>query len=127
MIFCDFFFKKNFHKNICVNFLTYKGRKEEKYIIDFEEKFLKFFLLILIVICRYFMYKFKTFGGFRGFGFRSGTSFRGRVRVGNLKVEVVPLGFRGFGCLTTSLRSAAVNHPKSKRSVGENYFIDTTR
>ena len=45
MIFCDFFFKKNFHKNICVNFLTYKGRKEEKYIIDFEEKFLKFFFV----------------------------------------------------------------------------------
>ena len=68
MIFCHFFFKKNFHKKICVNFLTFEGRKEEKYIIDFEEKFLNFFWLILIVIFRYFMYKFKTFGGFRGFG-----------------------------------------------------------
>ena len=110
MIFCHFFFKKNFHKKICVNFLTFEGRKEEKYIIDFEEKFLNFFWLILIVIFRYFMYKFKTFGGFRGFGvwmsgfgFCSGISFRGRVRVGDLKVEVVPLGFQGFGSLTTSL------------------------
>ena len=39
------FFKKKFPKNLCVNFLTYKGRKEEKYIIDFEEKFLKIFFV----------------------------------------------------------------------------------
>ena len=79
MIFCDFFSKKKFHKNLCVNFLTFKGRKEEKYIIDFEEKFLNFFLLILIVIFRYFMYKFKTFGvsGFecRVSGFARGSVF----------------------------------------------------
>ena len=67
-------------------------------------------MLILIVFFRYFTYKFKTFGGFRGFGvwmsgfgFCSGISYRGRVRVGELKVEVVPLGFRGFGSLNTSL------------------------
>ena len=66
--------------------------------------------MILIVFFRYFTYKFKTFGGFRGFGvwmsgfgFCSGISFRGRVRVGELKVEVVPLVFRGFGSLNTSL------------------------
>ena len=45
MIFCDFFSKKRFHKNLCVNFLTFKGRKEEKYIIDFEEKFFKIFVV----------------------------------------------------------------------------------
>ena len=45
MIFCDFFLKKKFHKNICVIFLTFKGRREEKYIIDFEEKFFKIFVV----------------------------------------------------------------------------------
>ena len=66
--FLSFFFQKKISQKICVNFLTFEGRKEEKYIIDFEEKFLNFFWLILIVIFRYFMYKFKTFGDFRGFG-----------------------------------------------------------
>ena len=41
-----------------------------------------------------------------GFGFCSGISFRGRVPVGDLKVEVVPLTFRGFGSLTTSLHKS---------------------
>ena len=66
--------------------------------------------MILIVFFRYFTYKFKTFGGFRGFGvwmsgfgFCSGISYRGRVRVGELKVEVIPLGFWGFCSLITSL------------------------
>ena len=45
MIFCDFFLKEKFHKNICVIFLTFKGRREEKYIIDFEEKFFKIFVV----------------------------------------------------------------------------------
>ena len=45
MIFCDFFFLKKFHKNICVIFLTFKGRREEKYIIDFEEKIFKNFVV----------------------------------------------------------------------------------
>ena len=51
------------------------------------------------------MYKFKTFGvsGFecRVSGFARGSVFG--VGFGDLKVEVVPLGFRGFGSLTTSL------------------------
>ena len=45
MIFCDFFSKKKFHKNVCVNFLTFKGRKEEKNIMDFEEKIFKIFFV----------------------------------------------------------------------------------
>ena len=47
-----------------------------------------------------------------GFGFCSGISFRGRVRVGDLKVEVVPLGFRGFGSLTPSLGRLDIYLPK---------------
>ena len=36
-------------------------------------------------------------------GVGSGSTFRGRVGVGDHNVGVVPLGFRGFGSPTTSL------------------------
>ena len=41
LIECDFFSKKISTKIYVLIFLTFKGKKEEKYIIDFEEKFLK--------------------------------------------------------------------------------------
>ena len=39
-------------------------------------------------------------------GVGSGSTFRGRVGVGDHNVGVVPLGFRGFGDPTTSLSQA---------------------
>ena len=58
--------------------------------------------MILIVFFRYFMYKFKTFGVL---GFECRVSGFARVSVFGVGFgfEVVPLGFRGFGSLTTSL------------------------
>ena len=59
-----FFQKKKFHKNVCVNFLTFKGRKEEKNIMDFEEKFFKIFFVDFDSIFWVFYVQVQNFRGF---------------------------------------------------------------